>query len=25
VEFENFLGPDQTAKRGKLWEAFLAS
>jgi spermidine/putrescine-binding protein len=25
VEFESFLGPDQTAKRGKLWEAFLAS
>ncbi len=25
VEFEGFLGPDQTAKRGKMWEEFLAS
>ncbi len=25
VEFEGFLGPEQTAKRGKLWEAFLAA
>jgi spermidine/putrescine transport system substrate-binding protein len=25
VEFEGFLGPDITAKRGKLWEAFLAA
>jgi spermidine/putrescine transport system substrate-binding protein len=25
VEFEGFLGPEQTAKRGKLWEEFLAS
>jgi spermidine/putrescine transport system substrate-binding protein len=25
VEFEQFLGPEQTAKRGKLWEAFLAA
>jgi hypothetical protein len=25
VEFEAFLGPAQTAKRGKLWEEFLAA
>ena len=25
VEFEGFLGPEQTAKRGKLWEEFLAA
>ena len=25
VEFEGFLGPVQTAKRGKLWEEFLAA
>jgi spermidine/putrescine transport system substrate-binding protein len=25
VEFEQFLGPAETAKRGKLWEAFLAA
>jgi spermidine/putrescine transport system substrate-binding protein len=25
VEFEGYLGPDQTAKRGKLWEEFLAA
>ncbi len=25
VEFEGFLGPEQTAKRGKLWEQFLAA
>jgi spermidine/putrescine-binding protein len=25
VEFEGFLGPEQTAKRGKMWEEFLAA
>lgn len=25
VDFELFLGPEETAKRGKLWEAFLAA
>lgn len=25
VEFEGFLGPEQTAKRGKMWEQFLAA
>jgi spermidine/putrescine-binding protein len=25
VEFEAYLGPEQTAKRGKLWEEFLAA
>jgi spermidine/putrescine-binding protein len=25
VEFEGFLGPQQTAKRGKMWEEFLAA
>jgi spermidine/putrescine transport system substrate-binding protein len=25
VEFQKYIGPEQTAKRGKLWEAFLAA
>jgi hypothetical protein len=25
VEFEQYLGPEQTAYRGKLWEEFLAA
>ena len=25
VEFEQYLGPQQTAARGKLWEEFLAA
>ena len=25
VEFEGFLGPQETAKRGKMWEEFLAA
>jgi hypothetical protein len=25
VEFEQYLGPEQTANRGKLWEEFLAA
>jgi hypothetical protein len=25
VEFEQYLGPQQTAYRGKLWEEFLAA
>ena len=25
VEFEGYLGPEQTAKRGKLWEEFLSA